>query len=105
MRKEVIGLQIMKSNYDQIVKANQSQSGQSENRVPDEVKFQLVCFVIFKDSEANHNLFSSFRLSWRTFSLHLILWCLLLVLWIFQVMSLPGLKNIVNLRYDVGLLS
>ncbi|XP_059351804.1 max-like protein X isoform X1 [Daphnia carinata] len=41
LRKEVIGLQIMKSNYDQIVKANQSQSGQSENRVPDEVKFQL----------------------------------------------------------------
>lgn len=42
LRKEVIGLQIMKSNYDQIVKANQSQSGQSENRVSDEVKFQLV---------------------------------------------------------------
>lgn len=42
LRKEVIGLQIMKSNYDQIVKANQTQAGQSENRVPDETKFQLV---------------------------------------------------------------
>nr|CAG4648359.1 EOG090X0H9E [Moina brachiata] len=41
LRKEVIGLQIMKSNYDQIVKANQTQSGQVENQVPDEVKFQL----------------------------------------------------------------
>lgn len=44
LRKEVIGLQIMKSNYDQIVQANQSQPGHSENRVPDEVKFQLVCY-------------------------------------------------------------
>ena len=32
----------MKSNYDQIVKANQTQAGQVENQVPDEVKFQLV---------------------------------------------------------------
>ena len=42
LRKEVIGLQIMKNNYDQIVKANQTLAGQSENRVPDEVKFHLV---------------------------------------------------------------
>lgn len=42
LRKEVIGLQIMKSNYDQMVKANQNQSGQVENRVSDEVKFQVV---------------------------------------------------------------
>lgn len=42
LRKEVVGLQIMKSNYDQIVKANQTQAGQVENQVPDEVKFQLV---------------------------------------------------------------
>jgi len=42
LRKEVVGLQIMKNNYDQIVKANQSVSGQTENQVPDEVKFHLV---------------------------------------------------------------
>lgn len=47
LRKEVIGLQIMKSNYDQMVKANQTQSGQLENRVSDEVKFQLVSFYIY----------------------------------------------------------
>ena len=48
LRKEVIGLQIMKSNYDQIVKANQTQAGQSENRVPDEIKFQLVVYFLYK---------------------------------------------------------
>nr|CAG4643599.1 EOG090X0H9E [Ilyocryptus agilis] len=54
LRKEVIGLQIMKSNYDQIVKANQqTQSGHSENRVPDEVKFQLFQTIM-------ENLFQTF---------------------------------------------
>nr|CAG4646682.1 EOG090X0H9E [Macrothrix elegans] len=53
LRKEVIGLQIMKSNYDQIVKANQNQSGQSENRVPDEVKFQVFQTIM-------ENLFHTF---------------------------------------------
>ena len=51
LRKEVIGLQIMKSNYDQMVKANQNQSGQLENRVSDEVKFQVVCVCYI-----HHNL-------------------------------------------------
>lgn len=46
LRKEVIGLQIMKSNYDQMVKANQNQSGQLENRVSDEVKFQVVAIQV-----------------------------------------------------------
>ena len=46
-RKEVVGLQIMKNNYDQIVKANQSVSGQTENQVPDEVKFHLVMQIWF----------------------------------------------------------
>jgi MAX-like protein X len=50
LRKEVIGLQIMKSNYDQIVKANQTQAGQSENRVPDEMKFQLVIHFLKNQS-------------------------------------------------------
>nr|CAG4635164.1 EOG090X0H9E [Alona affinis] len=53
LRKEVIGLQIMKSNYDQIVKANQSQIGQTENRVSDEVKFQLFQTIM-------ENLFQTF---------------------------------------------
>ena len=42
LRKEMTALHIMKNNYDQIVKANQSRLGQSEHRVPDEIKFHLV---------------------------------------------------------------
>lgn len=57
LRKEVIGLQIMKSNYDQIVKANQTQSGQVENQVPDEVKFQLVTPVWLSLSSFKSNPF------------------------------------------------
>ena len=45
LRKEVTALQIMKNNYDQIVKANQARPGQSENQVPDEIKFHLVCRI------------------------------------------------------------
>nr|CAG4652289.1 EOG090X0H9E [Triops cancriformis] len=41
LRKEVVALQIMKSNYEQIVKAQQSQPGQSDNSVPEEVKFRV----------------------------------------------------------------
>ncbi|KAJ8670727.1 hypothetical protein QAD02_001986 [Eretmocerus hayati] len=41
LRKEVIALRIMKTNYEQIVKAHQTQPGHSETRVSDETKFQV----------------------------------------------------------------
>ncbi|KAF7997579.1 hypothetical protein HCN44_006150 [Aphidius gifuensis] len=41
LRKEVVALQIMQTNYEQIVKAHQTQPGHSEMRVSDETKFQV----------------------------------------------------------------
>lgn len=43
LRKEVVALQIMKVNYEQIVKAHQNQPGNAALQVSDEVKFQVVC--------------------------------------------------------------
>lgn len=42
LRKEVVALRIMQTNYEQIVKAQQSQPGHTETRVSDEVKFTVV---------------------------------------------------------------
>jgi hypothetical protein len=42
LRKEVVALRIMQANYEQIVKAHQNQPGQTEMRVSDETKFQVV---------------------------------------------------------------
>lgn len=42
LRKEVVALRIMQTNYEQIVKAQQTQPGHTETRVSDEVKFSLV---------------------------------------------------------------
>lgn len=42
LRKEVVALRIMQTNYEQIVKAQQSQPGQIGTRVSDEVKFSVV---------------------------------------------------------------
>ena len=54
LRKEVIALQIMKSNYELIVKLHQqNQPGQQTNQISDEVKFQV--FQAISDS-----LFQSF---------------------------------------------
>nr|CAD7606385.1 unnamed protein product [Timema genevievae] len=41
LRKEVVALRIMQTNYEQIVKAHQNQPGQTEMRVSDETKFQV----------------------------------------------------------------
>ena len=41
LRKEVVALRIMQANYEQIVKAHQTQSGHAEMRVSDETKFQV----------------------------------------------------------------
>lgn len=45
LRKEVVALTIMQTNYEQIVKAQQSQPGHTEARVSDEVKFSVVCIL------------------------------------------------------------
>jgi len=41
LRKEVVALQIMRANYDQLVKAHQQAPHIQEDIVPDEVKFQV----------------------------------------------------------------
>lgn len=49
LRKEVVALKIMQSNYEQIVKAQQSQPGHTETRLTDEVKFSVVskCWILY----------------------------------------------------------
>lgn len=42
LRKEMIGLEIMKDNYLRIVDAHKTQPGLSETRITDEAKFQVV---------------------------------------------------------------
>lgn len=42
LRKEVVALRIMQANYEQIVKAHQTQPGHAEMRISDETKFQVV---------------------------------------------------------------
>lgn len=41
LRKDVVALQIMKANYEQMVKSQQNQPGLTENRVSDELKFHV----------------------------------------------------------------
>lgn len=41
LRKEVVALQIMRANYEQLVRAHQRAPQVPENLVPDEVKFQV----------------------------------------------------------------
>jgi MAX-like protein X len=48
LRKEVIALRIMKTNYEQIVKAHQMQPGHSEAYVSDETKFKVVRILKLK---------------------------------------------------------
>jgi len=54
LRKEVVALQIMRANYQQLVKAHQQAPTVTEDLVPDETKFQV--FQVFMDS-----LFQSFN--------------------------------------------
>jgi len=54
LRKEVVALQIMRANYEQLVRAHQRAPQIPDNLVPDEVKFQV--FQVFMDS-----LFQSFN--------------------------------------------
>jgi len=59
LRKEVVALQIMKVNYEQIVKAHQNQPGNAALQVSDEVKFKV--FQAIMDS-----LFVSFNCGMST---------------------------------------
>lgn len=54
LKKEVVALQIMRANYEQLVKAHQQTSHAPEDLVPDEVKFHV--FQVFMDE-----LFQSFN--------------------------------------------
>lgn len=40
----MVALRIMQTNYEQIVKAQQTQPGHTETRISDEVKFSVVIF-------------------------------------------------------------
>ncbi|CAL8082439.1 unnamed protein product [Orchesella dallaii] len=72
LRKEVVALQIMKVNYEQIVKAHQNQPGNAALQVSDEVKFQVFqavmdsLFVSFNGgmSVANFTELSACVFSW-----------------------------------------
>lgn len=59
LRKEVVALRIMQTNYEQIVKAQQSQPGHTETRVSDEVKFSVVScpslFILCTTHLSSHN--------------------------------------------------
>lgn len=54
LRKEVIALRIMQTNYEQIVKAQQTQPSQTETRIPDDVKFSVFQIIM-------EHLFLTFR--------------------------------------------
>ncbi|KAF5291112.1 hypothetical protein FQA39_LY14354, partial [Lamprigera yunnana] len=54
LRKEVVALRIMQTNYEQIVKAQQSQPSHTETRISDEVKFSVFQLIM-------EQLFMTFR--------------------------------------------
>jgi len=56
LRREVVALQIMKANYDQIVKAHQAQPGQADAQISDDIKFEVFRAII-------DSLFQSFDAS------------------------------------------
>ncbi|KAH0560768.1 max-like protein X isoform X1 [Cotesia glomerata] len=71
LRKEVLALRIMEANYEQIVKAHQTQPNHTEMRVSDETKFQVFQSImdqLFQSfnhiSVANFNELSGSVFSW-----------------------------------------
>ncbi|XP_012529521.1 max-like protein X [Monomorium pharaonis] len=70
LRKEVVALRIMQANYEQIVKAHQTQPGHAEMRISDEMKFQVFqaimnrLFETFNISVANFTELSGCVFSW-----------------------------------------
>ncbi|KAJ1527419.1 hypothetical protein ONE63_007401 [Megalurothrips usitatus] len=71
LRKEVVALSIMRTNYEQMVKAQQAQPGQMDTRVSDDTKFQVFqaimdqLFVSFSNASfANFAELSASIFSW-----------------------------------------
>lgn len=71
LRKEVVALQIMKANYEQMVKSQQNQPGLADNRVSDELKFHVFqsileqLFITFSTVSVNNfSELSAFIFTW-----------------------------------------
>ena len=47
---QVVALQIMRANYEQLVKAHQRAPQVQEDLVPDEIKFQVSNFTIIRSN-------------------------------------------------------
>lgn len=47
LKKEVVGMTILKLNYEQIVSAHQNQPGNQSRQVSDDVKFEVVRLQFF----------------------------------------------------------
>ncbi|EFN84400.1 max-like protein X isoform X1 [Harpegnathos saltator] len=56
LRKEVVGLRIMLANYEQIVKAHQTQPGHAEMRISDEMKFQVFQAIMERLFQSFNNI-------------------------------------------------
>lgn len=71
LRKEMVALQIMKTNYEEIVKLHQqTQPGQNPNQISEEVKFkvfQAICDNLFVSFESSVSVNSFEELSGFTF--------------------------------------
>jgi len=72
LRKEVVALQIMKANYEQMVKHHQqSQPGQVSNQISEEVKlqvFEAMCESLFQSFDASVSVTNFTELSGCIFS-------------------------------------
>lgn len=72
LRKEVVALQIMKANYEKIVRLHQqSQPGLATNQIPDETKFevfQAICDSLFRTFDGSVEVNNFSQLSACTFS-------------------------------------
>ena len=72
LRKEVVALQIMRANYEQLVKAHQQAPQLQEDLVPDEVKFQVSrIFIAALTSHLTYFNRRSFKSLWTRCSSHL----------------------------------
>lgn len=56
LRKEVVALRIMQANYEQIVKAHQTQPGHAEMRISDETKFQVFQAIMDRLFQSFNNI-------------------------------------------------
>jgi MAX-like protein X len=74
LRKEVVALQIMKTNYEEIVKLHQQQQqqpGLNTNQISDEIKFevfQAICESLFRTFDGSVEVNNFSQLSANTFS-------------------------------------